>query len=145
MNKDKKQPVIHIGGAGLRHFQDAKVSMDKVALAFTPGGVGLVDSRAELRACYALGAHDVRPRQPEHQPHLTNAQFRFLKRAIAGERLPLYRFKGTAPTVAALVRKGCLSAYRDDRATVAPFLKWIPTEHAKRVAAAHGKSPHRED
>jgi hypothetical protein len=78
----------------------------------------------------------------EHQPHLTNAQFRFLRRAIAGEWLPLSRFQRSAPTLAALLRKGCLETQRDFGNAVA---EWTPTVRGRSIAAAHGKSPHRED
>ncbi len=65
-----------------------------------------------------------------HQPHLTDAQHRMLKRVAAGEKLRADRFNSV--TTDSLIRKGCLGVTEE---------VWGLTPCGEAVLAHHGKMP----
>ncbi len=67
----------------------------------------------------------------KNQPHLTDAQYRMLGRAVRGEQLPTRRFMPTTGTNASLVRKGLVKAHHSI----------VATTRGREVYALHGKQP----
>ena len=69
-----------------------------------------------------------------HQPHLTDAQHRMLKRIAAGEKLRTDRFNSV--TTDSLIRKGCLRMVGKTEEV------WGLSPYGEAVLARHGKMPH---
>lgn len=79
-----------------------------------------------------------------HQPHLTDAQFRMLGYAWTEQRkLLVSRYRAETATISALLRKGLIEECIEHVSLRQSHTRkvWTQTKRGRAVYAAHGRNP----